>query len=146
MTNSGFEKIQHSDKCFHGPRKLMLTGFSAVAQAKFRLLMEMLGITDLALVWAGSEDLQANLGDLASLSDGYGQGTDSSLPRAVIVGGISEKELRTLMSACRRAGMKQALWATLTPTSVAWPLRQLLAELDAEHKALNSRRSVASNG
>ncbi|MBI5895900.1 MAG: DUF3783 domain-containing protein, partial [Desulfobacterales bacterium] len=42
----------------------------------------------------------------------------------------------TLMSGCRQAGMRQALWAALTPTSESWPLGQLLKELSTERAAL----------
>jgi hypothetical protein len=59
--------------------------------------------------------------------DGFGGGTASDLPRAVIVAGISEKELHLLMSGCRKAQMQQALWATLTPTSTDWALKDLLS-------------------
>jgi hypothetical protein len=43
------------------------------------------------------------------------------------------------MSGCRKAKMQQALWATLTPTSTDWTLKDLLAELDAERQALAKR-------
>jgi len=36
--------------------------------------------------------------------------------------------------------MKPALWAAMTPTSQTWPLEQLLEELQAERKALSTRK------
>jgi hypothetical protein len=73
---------------------------------------------------------------LAALPNGTGKGESSVLPRAIIVAGITERQLQTLMAVCRKTGMQQALWATLTPTSETWPLRDLLPELAAERKAL----------
>ena len=51
-----------------------------------------------------------------------------------------EKELIALMTVCRKTGMKDSLWATLTPTSETWTLRQLLSELAAEREALSKRK------
>jgi hypothetical protein len=56
------------------------------------------------------------------------------------VGGITEKELHSLISGCQKAGMKQTLWAALPPTLVTWRLQQLLSELAAEHAALSSKK------
>ncbi len=138
MSKSGFEKIQHSDKCLFGPRKLLLCGFAAQVQSKFKTLLELLGVGNLPLVWISEKQSQETLKDLVELSDGWGASQSSTLPRAIIVSGISENELHQLMSGCRKAGMKQALWAALTPTSMQWPLQRLLAMLAAEHKALSA--------
>jgi len=140
MSKPGFEKIQHSDKCLFGPRKLLLCGFAGTVQSKFKTLLEMLGMGDLPLVWISEKQSAETLKDLVELSDGWGASQSSALPRAIIVGGISEKELHQLMSGCRKAGMRQALWAALTPTSMQWPLHQLLAALSAEHKAVSVER------
>ena len=67
---------------------------------------------------------------------GFGKGVDSSLPRAIIVGGIPEKRLHALMAGARASGMTPPLWAVLTPSSESWPLEQLLKELAAEREAL----------
>lgn len=140
MSKGSFEKIRNSDRCLFGPRKLLLTGFAADVQIKFKTLLQMLGFSDLSLVWATEDQLETIIDDLVKLPDGSGNGRSSALPRAVIVGGITEKELHSLISGCRKAGMKQALWAALTPTSVTWRLQQLLSELAAEHAALSRKK------
>jgi hypothetical protein len=140
MAKGRFEKIEDSDRCLHGPRMLLLTGCVAEDQTRFKTLLQALGFADLALVWAGEEQSETLIGDLAQLPDGSGNGRSSSLLRAVIVGGICEKELGRLISGCRKAGLQQTLWATLTPTSVTWPLQQLLTELAAEHAAMSRKK------
>jgi hypothetical protein len=139
MTEAGFEKISRSDDALYGPRKLLLCGFPAGAQSTFATLLEMVGIRNIGLVWATADQSSRTLAALMDEPDGFGGGTASDLPRAVIVAGISEKELHLLMSGCRKAKMQQALWATLTPTSTDWTLKDLLAELDAERQALAKR-------
>ena len=55
--------------------------------------------------------------------------------------GISENELHRLMTVCKKAGMRNALWAALTPTSETWTLAALLAELSAERRQMQPKRS-----
>ena len=141
MSKPGFEKIGRSGTCLFGPRKLLLCGFGPEAQEKFKALLEMLGLSRLALVWLSQDQSEERIGNLVKLADGSGRAQPSNLPRAVIVSGITQDELHQLMSGCRNAGMKQALWAALTPTSVQWPLKHLLAELAAEHRALAARQA-----
>ena len=140
MPPSGFEKIEHSQKQFYGPRKILLCGFSAKAQATFTKLLEMVGLQSLDLVWASSDQGERAIMDLMQEPHGFGQGVSSDLPMAVIVAGIAEIELHQLMSGCRQAKMPPALWATLTPVSKDWTLSALLAELDAERRALAQRK------
>ena len=80
------------------------------------------------------------ISDLLTLPNGSGFGESSQLPRAIVVSGLTERELIGLMTVCRKTGMKGALWATLTPTSETWTLRDLLAELAAEREALDRRK------
>ncbi|MCJ8502047.1 DUF3783 domain-containing protein [Desulfatitalea alkaliphila] len=136
MTEGGFQKVGHSQRCLHGPRKVLLCGFGPGAQPKFKNLLQMLGMEDLPLVWAGDADGDEKVGALVNRDANSGEGCVSGLPRAVIMAGITEQELHQLMSGCRQAGMRQALWAALTPSSEQWPLRQLLKELSAERDAL----------
>ena len=136
MPQPGFKKVQQSDDCLYGPRKLLLCGFTIEAQPKFESLLAMLGISGLPLVWLSEADSDEKIGNLVESPHGTGAGQSSSLPRAIIVSGITQNELHLLMTGCRQAGMKAALWAALTPTSAGWRLQHLLAELAAERKAM----------
>jgi len=117
-----------------------LCGFSAKAKSKFMSVLKMVGLETTPTLWATSAQGDTRLYDLMELSDGTGRGTSSDLSRAVIVAGITEKQLHRLMAVCRKSGMQQALWATLTPTSETWTLKQLLAELSAERRAFQKRK------
>ena len=139
MADATFEKITSSDKPLYGPEKLVVCGFSKEVQPKFEMVMEMAGLKRVPLVWALDIQTEKPLSEVFSLAPGTGQGASSTLPRAIIVAGITERQLHTLMAVCRKAGMRQALWATLTPVSEAWRLKELLAELSAERKALQNR-------
>jgi hypothetical protein len=136
MTDATFEKVQHSDNRLYGPQKLLVCGFPAATQPKFNAVRQMAGLMGVPVVWAHLEDMDRPIAALLDLPDGTGAGIDSTLPRAIVVCGITENQLHALMGSCRQAKMKQVLWAVLTPTSENWPLIQLLHELQAERDAL----------
>jgi len=140
MAEARFEKLTASETVLYGPRKLLLCGFGREAQPKFQTVLSMAGLADVPLVWAAAEDAAAIVGELFQRVDGYGAGVGSALPRAIIVAGITEKELLALMHVCKKFGMKTALWATLTPTSETWTLEVLLEELSAERRQLDRKR------
>lgn len=140
MTDSGFQKVTQSDQALYGPRKLLLCGFAAEVQPKFNKLLEMIGLAGLPLVWVTEDQSDIQVGDLVELENGTGSGASSDLPRAIIMSGISQNELHTLMAGCRKSGMQQPLWATLTPTSETWSIRNLLKELAAEHRTMQKAR------
>lgn len=140
MTDGTFEKVQRSDTPMYGPEKLLLCGFPAEAQSKFAAVLEMAGFEKISIVWANRDNAGQTLSTLLQLPDGTGSGQDSTLSRAVIVSGITENQLHSLMDVCRKSGMKQALWAALTPTSETWTLDGLLEELNKERKALSGKK------
>jgi len=137
---STFEKVTRSQKLLYGPRKLMLCGFPAVGQAKFDTVLGKVGIADVPKVWVTAEQAQQTLADILALPDGSGAGVSSTLARAVIVSGLTEAQLISLMNICKKSGMQQALWACLTPISETWPLQQLLTELAREREAMRDKR------
>jgi hypothetical protein len=136
---STFEKVTRSEKILYGPRKLLLCGFGAEARKKFNTVLETTGLADLPKVWVATEQGSTALADLLELPDGSGSEAASALPRAVIVAGISEAQLISLITVCKKSGMQQALWAVLTPVSEKWTVQQLLTELAREREALQKK-------
>jgi len=140
MNDGTFEKFRRTDRPMYGPRKLLLCGFPAEAQSKFAKVLEITGLAQTPIVWANQENAGQSLSALLDLPDGSGSGSGSTLSRAVIVSGITENQLHSLMTVCRKSGMKQSLWAALTPTSETWPLERLLEELNKERRALSGKK------
>jgi uncharacterized protein DUF3783 len=141
MTDAGFEKVTTSDQLLYGPRKLLLCGFQAEAQPKFETVLAMVSLQEVPKAWVSEEQSDEVVSALLGLADNSGVGISSKLPRAIVVAGISQNELIKLMTVCKQAGMKHALWATLTPTSETWTIRHLLAELSAERKAMADKHA-----
>jgi len=138
-SDASFEKVSTSDTPLYGPRRLFLCGFPAEAQPKFEIVLKAAGLDGVSKVWVSDDKGDVLLSALLAFEDNNGAGTSSSLPRAIIVAGISQNELLKLMTVCKQAGMKNALWATLTPTSENWRIQQLLDELSAEREALSKK-------
>jgi hypothetical protein len=140
MNDAKLEEVSHSDKTLYGPRKLLLCGFADTAQPKFLTVLQMVGLADVPTVWVAPEQAETRLQELVDMPDRFGWGVSSALPRAVIVCGITEKQLHALMTVCRKTGMQQALWAVLTPINMQWTMQELLAQIEAERQALQAKK------
>ncbi|WP_167320864.1 DUF3783 domain-containing protein [Desulfosudis oleivorans] len=100
-----------------------------------------MGLSPLPMIFTTETDGTVCLGDLVNRPDQSGRGGDSpGLARAIVLSGITEAELHRILTAYRESGLPRPLWATLTPTSENWPLSELLAELDAERRAMENRK------
>ena len=140
MPASGFSKITNSaKKRLYGPRGCLVCGYTAAEQDILRAMLVRWNFADLPTLFAGAADMDRPVGEILRESTGYGQGQDSHLPRAVILSGVTEKELNTFMAAWKHLGLPPQNWATLTPTSETWPLIYLLTELDLERLALHGK-------
>ena len=137
---STFEKVTRSEKILYGPRKLLICGFTAESRKKFNTVLEMVGLAAVPKVWVATEQGSTPLADLLELPDGSGSEAASALPRAIIVAGITEAQLISLMTVCKKSGMQNPLWAVLTPVSEKWTVSQLLTELAREREALQKRK------
>jgi hypothetical protein len=142
MNDAKFEKVTQTDTPMYGLQRLLVCGFSAEVQPKFLTVLKMVDMADIPIIWATASQKDETIGTLFGLAGGHGWGASSALPRAIIVSGIMEKQLHLLMDICRKAGMKGALWAAVTPTSETWTLAALLGELSAERAQLANRKPV----
>jgi len=140
MSEGGFEKVMASDEPMYGPRKLLICGFSSEIQPHVAKLLEVLKLSDIPRIWVTAEHAGSPISDVLALEDNTGWGVTSELPRSIIMCGLTQNELHLLMSGSREAGMKPPLWATLTPTSEAWTVQDLLKELMAEHQAMHQKK------
>jgi hypothetical protein len=140
MCPSGFSKVGASArKRLYGPRAALACGYTVAEQDALLGMLERFRLIDLPALFATAADADRSLGEILAASPGHGRGEDSPLPRAVILSGVTEKELSTVMAAWKHLGLPAQNWATLTPTSEGWTLMDLLAELDLERLALSRK-------
>ena len=125
----------------YGPRRVLVCGYGPDDQRAFLALLEEVHLSDLPVVFLTEEQLNHPLGEILSLADRSGRGRPPAGRRAVVLSGITETELHAIISAYRRQGLPEQLWATLTPTSENWPVSRLLDELAAERAAFQRRKA-----
>lgn len=137
MSDDGtFTPLGDSDRVLPGPRALVVCGLTAAERDTLSVVQDPRALRDAALIAAGEADAETPLLEVAGLPDGHGAGRDSGLARAVIMSGLREKEVHAVMAFYKGLGLPRPLWATMTPTSAAWPLRALLDHLGEEAAAV----------
>lgn len=144
MTTNSFQKVGDSEQRLYGPRKILLCGYSQEDRLRFQAMLRDSGLSDIELLVAGDTALKQTVRALFEQPVSRASQKGPALPRAAIMGGITEKELHTILNAYRQTGLPGQFWATLTPTSENWRLGELLSELQKENEALR-KRQLAKN-
>lgn len=140
MTEGTFKKLGESTKPMYGPRALLICGFTPLEQEKVMKLLNNIQFTDISVTFATAEDADKHLDELFTRPDQSGRNEDSDNARAIIMSGITEKELQQLLSSYKKSALPRPLWATLTPFSEKWTLLALLDELKKERIALGKNK------
>jgi len=136
-----FQKVARTEKAMYGPRKVLVCGYRPEEQRDFLSLLDQVDLSDLPVVFLAEGQLASTLGELLALDDRSGLGQAPGGRRAVVLSGITEKELHIVISAYRSHRLPEQLWATLTPTSEGWPVSRLLDELAAEREAFKRMKA-----
>ena len=63
-SDAKFEKVSQSDAALYGPRKILLCGFGAGAQDKFKKVLEFANLSDVPRVWAAPDNAETPLAEL----------------------------------------------------------------------------------
>ena len=140
MTEGTFHRVEDTDKRMYGPRGLVVCGYPPEEHAPLAEFMARLGGEDLSVIFVPDEGADRSLEETLALPHRSGEGLPSSLRRAMVLSGFTQRELHALMAAYRKAGLPAQLWATLTPTSESWTVRGLLEELACEAEAMKKNR------
>jgi hypothetical protein len=141
MSQGTFTKVTRSDRRLYGPRSILVSGYPVHDQQVLLDMLTSLGLADISVKFITDDLAEERLGRIAARPAAIGLGMSSTLARAVIMAGITEKELHQIMTGYRALGLTAQLWATLTPTSETWPVSVLLQELEAEKAAFEKRSS-----
>jgi len=136
--DSTFKKIDNKDKPLYGPPKAVFTGFKVDAQPELIKILQKADLGDLATAWPCKTEEELTLDEIFNCDEKLGWGKDSELLRTIIVGGISQKKLKKFMALMKESQLEYPLWATLTPVSQNWQLKELLNELNKENIAIKA--------
>ena len=140
MTQGTFKKVGESTEAMYGPRAILVCGFSPSEQKTMTGLLDSIQLRDVPVVFATDADTEMCLCELLTLPDQRGRNEACDIERAVVLSGLTERELQQILSNYKGTGLPRPLWATLTPFSANWALTTLLEELKKERIAMEKRK------
>jgi len=141
MKNGTFTKVEKSEEKMYGPRQLLVCGYTSGQQPILLALLNQIEMADLPVKFITDSDSHRTLKDVLALKEKREGNKSSTLSRAVIMCGLTHKELHRFMGVYRSSGFPKQLWATLTPISENWTVKDLLEELAKESEAMRQRNS-----
>lgn len=142
MNEGTFKKIGESAEPMYGPRAILVCGFTPSEQKMMIKLLDAIQLLDAPVIFATDADTGTCLCKLLTLPNQTGRDTNCDIERAVVLSGITERELQQVLSSYKDAGLSRPLWATLTPFSENWTLSTLLEELKNERIAMEKGRQI----
>ena len=140
MSEGMFEKIGESAEPMYGPRAILVCGFTPSEQKTVMKLLDAIHLTDVPIIFATDADTEIRIGELLALPSQSGRDTDCDTARAIVLSGVTERELQKIFSSYKGIGLPRPLWATLTPFSENWALSNLLEELKKERAEMEERK------
>lgn len=141
MNKGTFKKIGESAEPMYGPRAILVCGFTSSEQKTMIKLLDTIQLTDVPVICATDADTGRCLRELLTLPNQTGRNMDCNIERAVVLSGMTERELQQILSHYKGAGLPRPLWATLTPFSENWTLSTLLKELKKERIAMEKENN-----
>lgn len=127
-----FKKISKKNSKMYGKYKVLVCGFNKIEKNEFIKLIKTFKVKP-PIVFVGSNDTELKIVDLLLKNDGYGFEETSEMPKAVIMSGFYESQLHELLRLYKETNLERPLWASVTPISENWKLKDLLSELQSEH-------------
>ncbi|MBT3193634.1 MAG: DUF3783 domain-containing protein [Verrucomicrobia bacterium] len=140
--DSTFQPVGDSDARLHGVPAVLVSGFKAEEQVAFRGLMDSSGLEMVPTVYIVEVFLERSLAELTGMPSETRAGETAELPRAIVMSGLSEKQLHALMDGYRGSGLPRPHWGSVTPTNESWSIKRLLIELLKESEALRQARAA----
>ena len=139
MSKGTFKKVGESTEPMYGPRAILVCGFTPLEQENVMKLIDNIQLTDVPVIFATAADTDKHLGELLTRPDQSERNSDYDNERAVIMSGITERELQQILASYKESGLPRPLWASLTPFSENWTLSALLDELKQERIAMEKK-------
>ena len=82
-----------------------------------------------------------SLGEIINNIEKYAGDGTWHMQKFVLMHGLTNKDIKNVLSVFKQLGMKDVIFATTTPTSLNWTLQHLLDELVEEHEYFKKRRA-----
>ncbi len=138
MSDGTFSKVEKSSKTMYGPRGILACGYSKEEQIAFSSILKEIRMEEIPVRFPSDADGLKSLKTILEEAE-TDQPDRSSLRRAVVMSGLTQEELHKLIASHREFSLPRPLWASLTPISESWALKDLLETLARENAAMKQR-------
>ena len=146
MTENTFQKVGSSNQRMYSPRKILACGYPPQDHDELLNFFKRHGFGEFPVLFVPETEEDKTLRDVIESPHLFGYGLEAGKIRAVILSGLTEKELHRLLAAYRSGGFPRPLLATLTPTSETWTVRVLLETLQQEAEEMRRLRQREMRG
>jgi hypothetical protein len=124
--------VGESKKRMYGPRGILVCGFSSEERKSILDMLSDKKFKNLPVIYTTNADRTELMKDIIARAHQTGLEDECTLDRAIIMSGLTEKELHRTMKTYKNLKLPKPLWATLTPTSENWTVESLISELNSE--------------
>ena len=131
-----FESLDQDDQPGVGPDALLLAGFDLDAVATVRDLMAQVGAPTHRVLRCSEAMLPMPLEEALNQTRPGKAVEPEQLPRAVILSGLSGRQIHAIIDHWKGTGLPRPIWASTTPNNLSFTVRDLLKELLAEQRAM----------
>lgn len=137
MSDGTLRPLEMNDTPLYGPKGLLVCGLDEDQASQLEHLIKAMNWQEVPIAYAGIVDINTPVKELFETKP-QNQGPMGGV--AVIMGGLTGKQLHQIMAAWRVVELPPCLWATLQEESSAWPLASLLKHLATEHQQMMEAR------
>lgn len=140
MSESTFHGIAIDGKRGYGPRATLLTGFATEEIEPLRDLLDQAGAGDVRMLLCTQGMLNCGLSDALRNPVSELPLPPDKLPRVMVLSGMGGEEIHFLLDNFIHTKLQRPIFATLTPGNTNFIVRDLLAELLREHRAMQAEK------
>lgn len=135
MSDGNFKDISNADGAFPGPCAFLAAGYDPEQLSALRNFLDMQGYTNAPIRPCTAEQIGDPLERVLSSETGGVPLGEKKLPYVLVFSGLTYKDVQQVMQHFSTSGLPRPIFATTTPTNLAFTIKELLLHLLEEQKA-----------
>ena len=138
---ASFEEIGHESGGAVGPAAVLLCGFEPEADAAVAALLERVGAGEHRVRPCTVLMVGQTLEEALDAPAGGDRAPADALPRVLVLSGLTGSAIHAFLDRFGETGLPRPIFASATPTSLGFAVRDLLRDLLAEQNAMRGPKS-----
>lgn len=123
-----------------GPSAVFLCGYSIEESSRIASLLERIDAPGHRVILCTEPMLGQRLGEALEATEEAPPVPPEKLPRVLVASGLAGPQIRTLLDAYASTQLPRPIFAAVTPSNLAFTVRDLLVELLQEHRAMTAKK------